>query len=503
MLPVCSHPADEERDFGHLAAVAKGWLAAPGYEFSIVARGLRDYWEEMKKKRDFFMSAEKIECAIGFIPVARTTFDIPLATEMMGLVRKSLIQAGYVLRGPEGLVTSAEEANAAIGEIGGKPIDLLLLLQATFADSTMALEMAEKIQAPVLLWALPEKRTGGRLRLNSFCGVNLAAHALKRANRLYDYVYAPPGQSAALDKIKVLSSAGRARRMLGQARIGRIGEHPAGFDSCLFDPEKLNSHFGIEVVQFQLEQIFQMAGQTDPLKVENLFENLRGKLDHFNELDGSAVRGTLSAYLALRRLSEENRLNGMAVRCWPQFFTDLKCAACGAMSMLSDEMIPCSCEADINGTITQLILQILSGGPAFGTDVVSFEADANLAAVWHCGLAPLSMADPAVKPRGTIHSNRLLPLLMEFPLKPGRVTFARLSEAQGDYRLVVGRGEMLRAPLSFSGTAGTLRFDRPASEVADIVLKEGLEHHMAITYGDIVPELLALAKILRIAVLEI
>jgi L-fucose isomerase-like protein len=173
------------------------------------------------------------------------------------------------------------------------------------------------------------------------------------------------------------------------------------------------------------------------------------------------------------------------------------------MSLLSDEMTPCSCEADVNGTITQLILQLLSGEPAFGTDVVSFEADENLAVIWHCGLAPLSMADPSFKPRGAIHSNRLLPLLLEFPLKPGRVTMARLSEAGGEYRLVVGGGEMIRAPLSFSGTAGALRFDRPALEVADQIIREGLEHHVAITYGDVVPELLALARILDLPVLQI
>jgi L-fucose isomerase-like protein len=226
-------------------------------------------------------------------------------------------------------------------------------------------------------------------------------------------------------------------------------------------------------------------------------------LDHLEELDETAVRGTLAVYLALRRLAEEKRLDGLGIRCWPQFFTNLKCAACGAMSMLSDEMTPCSCEADVNGTITQLILQLLSGEPAFGTDVVSFEADENLAVIWHCGLAPLSMADPSFKPRGAIHSNRLLPLLMEFPLKPGRVTMARLSEASGEYRLVVGGGEMIRAPLSFSGTAGALRFDRPALEVADQIIREGLEHHVTITYGDVVPELLALARILDLPVLQI
>jgi hypothetical protein len=78
---------------------------------------------------------------------------------------------------------------------------------------------------------------------------------------------------------------------------------------------------------------------------------------------------------------------------------------------------------------------------------------------------------------------------------------ARLSEATGDYRLVVGGGEMLRAPMSFSGTSGVLRFDRPATEVLDRLLGEGLEHHVSLTYGDHVPALLALAKMLDLPVL--
>ena len=182
-------------------------------------------------------------------------------------------------------------------------------------------------------------------------------------------------------------------------------------------------------------------------------------------LDQGALRGTIGAYLTLKRLAQEDGLDGLAIRCWPEFFTELGCAACGAMSLLTDGLTPCSCEADVNGTITQLMLQWLSGEQAFGTDVVGFDLAQDNAVVWHCGQAPLSMADPEFQPRGTIHSNRKLPLLMEFPLKPGRVTIARLTEAKGGFTLVVGAGEMLRAPLSFSGTSGVLRFDRPAADV--------------------------------------
>ena len=85
----------------------------------------------------------------------------------------------------------------------------------------------------------------------------------------------------------------------------------------------------------------------------------------------------------------------MAVRCWPEFFTDLGCSACGAMSLLSDAMTPCSCEADVNGAITQLILQLdqwRAGIRQLTWSTIDIEADE--AVLWHCGLAPLSMADP-------------------------------------------------------------------------------------------------------------
>jgi L-fucose isomerase-like protein len=123
--------------------------------------------------------------------------------------------------------------------------------------------------------------------------------------------------------------------------------------------------------------------------------------------------------------------------------------------------------------------------------------------VWHCGLAPLSMADPDGVPGVTIHSNRKLPLLMQFPLKPGRVTVARLSEATGSYRLVIGSGEMLRAPMRFSGTSGLLRFDGRAGDVLDTIMMEGLEHHISITYGDHVPALQVLARMLNVPVLRL
>jgi L-fucose isomerase-like protein len=440
---------------------------------------------------------------VGFVPLARTTFDIPLAGQVTAEARSALQGMGLALAGPESLVTSLEEATATAESLANHPLDLLLVFQATFADSTMLLRLAEAVDAPLLLWALPEARSGGRLRLNSFCGINLGAHALTRQGRRYDYLYAPPSDTQALEQVCLLARAGRAYRLLRGGRIGRVGENPAGLDTCQLDREALARRFGLEVVQIDLQDTFDGARAASAQEVDEVYQDLHKRLSGLEDVDQSALRRTLGSYLALRQTAKQEALAGLAVRCWPEFFTELGCAACGAMSLLSDEGTPCSCEADVNGTITQLILQWLSGEPAFGTDVVSFDLEDDSVVVWHCGLAPLTMADPDVQPQATIHSNRQLPLLMEFPLKPGRVTVARLSEATGAYRLVVGSGEMLRAPTSFSGTSGVLRFDRSAHDILDAMLSEGLEHHLSLTYGDYVPALLALARMLELPVLRL
>lgn len=443
------------------------------------------------------------ELRVGFVPIARTTFDMALAEQVTRAAHDQLTQAGFAVAGPAAPATTPEAARAALDELGPAP-DAVILFQATFADSSMALEVARAVQAPLLLWAVPEAHTGERLRLNALCGINLAAHALTRAGLRYQHIYAAPGDAAVARKVGALARAGRARRALRGVRIGCAGQRPVGFETCDYDAEALLAVFGVDVTAVSLEAVFAAARQADAAAVAGVRAALAQRVSGLDALDQPALDGTLGVYLALRGAAQRDNLRGLAVRCWPEFFTDLGCAACGAMSLLNDERLPCGCEADVHGTITQLLLQELSGAPAFGTDLVSLDAERDGVVVWHCGQAPLAMADPDAVPTGTVHSNRRLPLLLQFPLKPGTVTVARLSAAaDGGLRLVVGRGEMLRAPMSFSGTSGVLRFERPATAVLDTILSAGLEHHIALTYGDYVDALLALAELLALPVLRL
>lgn len=458
--------------------------------------------------------------AVALVAIARPTFDVPFAQSVADAVLAQLEVSGYQVVGPRNtLLMDGSAATTALTQLAEAQFDLLIILQASFADSSMAIQIAEAVRPrglPLLLWATPDTRTGERLRLNSLCGINLAGHALHLRAIPYDYVLAAPTAPSVLPKIEQLARAGYARRQLAGARIGVVGEHPAGFDTCAYDGDHLAELFAVTVTPLALSTILAEAAAVDEARRQAFIIRVGQYAQNLADVDQQALAGTAGVYCALRSTINAQALCGVAVRCWPEFFTELECAACGAMSMLNEEHCPASCEADVNGTVTSLLLQALSGEPAFITDLVSIDAQSDTGVLWHCGLAPVSMADPEAPILATIHSNRKLPLLFEFPLKPGRVTLARLHRmpvrttspstgrtVQSRYQLVIGGGEMVQAPKSFSGTSGVVRFDQSATAVLDTVMQQGLEHHFCLTYGDYRTELRTFARLVGLPLLEL
>ncbi len=448
---------------------------------------------------------------VALVCIARPTFDVPLAQSMADRAAAQLAEQFTLVGSGATLVMDAAAVTNAAQTLAGARFDLLVLFQASFADSSMAVSLAEIAaaqHAAVLLWSVPDARDGGRLRLNSLCGINLAGHALMLRQIPYDYVHCAVEDPAAMTKAALLARAGRARRLLHGAIVGLVGERPGGFETCDYAPADLAALFGVQVQPIALTETLHKAASADPAARQPFLDLVAQLMPNLAELDSKAVAGTAGVYATLRAEVDARSLSGVAVRCWPEFFTELGCAACGAMSVLGEEGCPASCEADVNGTVTTLLLQHLAGEPAFLTDLVSIDAASDTGVLWHCGLAPSSMADPAVGVRGTVHSNRKLPLLFEFPLKPGRVTLARLHRRSltggiAGYQLAIGGGEMVQAPRSFGGANGVIRFDCPATTLLERVMRAGLEHHVSIVYGDVREELRAFARMAGLEVLEL
>ena len=466
---------------------------------------------------------------IGILPLARSTFDVPFAETVRDDAIRALGNLDVEVVGATDLLLDGDATDEAIAALATQDLDLLLVLQVTFTDADAIVRAAERIDAPLALWAFPENRTGGRLRINSFCGINLAGHALTDAGHTYDYLYRPSDDPAALEELRAIlggrehrattwapapdlsalpdeavATATAVRDQLRASRIGLFGDHPDGFHPCRYDPGMLDATVGIGVDRIELDELFAAARDVPADDRATVRARVGAALDGVDEVDQEALGKTLDTYSTLRTMADDRGWSGVAVRCWPEMFTDHGGAACAAMAMLTDEDLPAACERDVYGNVTEVALAALTdGAPAFIADLVDLDRDSETGVLWHCGLAPLSMADPGARPKAGLHSNRQKPLVHEFPLKPGRITIARLHQSPEGLALVIAGGEMLEAPASFSGTSGVCRFDRDANGMLAAIMDHGLEHHYAFVYADIRDELRALAALWGVKVLEI
>ncbi|HSF85870.1 MAG TPA: hypothetical protein VLG28_09480 [Acidimicrobiia bacterium] len=464
---------------------------------------------------------------VGVAALGRPTFDVPFAEHTAARAFDALDDLGGIeVVGSRRVALDEAGLAAAVAALAGADIDVLLVIQASFADSSLVAAVATATDAPVVLWAFPEERTGGRLRLNSLCGINLAAYLLRSGRQEVRHLYADPSDPAIAARLGEAlrgggdapdparhsfpvtaddeSAASDVAARLSDAKIGIVGDRPTGFEPCGYDEDELRAATGVTAQAVPLPALFERAAKAETEAVTEVLHGYASELPGLDGVDAAALAQSIRIHLGLADLVASNGWDAVATRCWPECFTEFGGAACAPQSRLNQELgVPGLCEADAYGAVTSLVLQWLVDAPSFVADLIHLEPADNTAVFWHCGLAPLSMADPDVAPQATVHSNRKLPLLYEFPLKPGRITIARLSQSRGRHRIVIGGGEMLRAPLPFSGTAGVARLDHPVADVLDTVIEEGLEHHYGIAYGDVRGALTALAARLDLDVVTL
>ena len=114
------------------------------------------------------------------VGVARPTFDVQAATEEADAARAVLADESFTIVAPDELLSDPAQLPSVLRGLDDARPDLVVVLQATFADAGAIIRLAEHTDVPFVVWSFPEPRTGGRLRLNSLCGANLAAFSLRR-----------------------------------------------------------------------------------------------------------------------------------------------------------------------------------------------------------------------------------------------------------------------------------------------------------------------------------
>lgn len=455
--------------------------------------------------------------ATPVIAIGRPTFDLDLAADRVDAAWQLLDRDGLDPHGVRAIATGPDEVDDRLDRV---PPDApcVYVLQATFADSSLVARVHDRLGPPMVIWSFPEPRTGGRLRLNSLCGANLAAYLLRRRRARVGFVHVDPSARGASAELRAATERARALPVapvddvvgaatassamaaevaasaatVGRSRIGVVGDAPVGFEPCEGDVAELGRITGLGVDRVALATLFDQADASAPEARRATTERVRTTLDVPDDVERAGLAESMRLHEGLRALAARHGWAALATRCWPECMTEYGGAMCTPMAMLTEDGTPSVCEADLFGAATALILRTVGGSDPFVADLVDAQDD-DTSVIWHCGVAPVTLADPRDRPVGITHPNRHRALANQFALRPGRVTVARLSQSSGRISMVIGGGEMLDRPRPFVGTCGVVRWDGGVDRVVDVVFTRGLEHHLGVVYGDHRQSLRALA----------
>lgn len=324
----------------------------------------------------------------------------------------------------------------------------------------------------------------------------LAFGALREQNRPVELLYASPEQPIFQEKLGVVVRAAKAFSSLRTSRVGVIGELFSNLISCCYDPAVLQSRLGISLLPISFEQV--RAARQACINQVSEMKRIQQELVTIHRViseDHRALESGIQLHMALKRIAEEQGLDGFAVECWSGFPRELGLNPC--LGFVEDAYT-LACEGDMLLWVGLLLVSQLTGRNPYAGDLYDLDMEGILTLV-HCG-APASLAiDPAqviLSPSQVAHQRGFETITCRPPLESGPVTLVRLFGRAADH-LHVALGELEGSEQSPNLTARV----KLAGDRWDF-LEQCFGNHYVLAKGDIRRELALLCRWLKISLIE-
>jgi L-fucose isomerase-like protein len=274
-----------------------------------------------------------------------------------------------------------------------------------------------------------------------------------------------------------------------------------------FHELELTRLIGPEVLTLDLADLIKKIRETKDAMVKEEFNDVVNKHGRPEGTSENDLVEALKIYKALKGIAEDYSFQAMAVKCWPELMNSGIMSPCLALSKLNDDGIMTACEGDVTAAATMLILYYLTGKQVFLCDLFEMNEADNSYFMYHCGAAPSKLAEKSSDVQLNIHFRKYKPLtpmvlkpgvIADFAIKPGKVTFARLTEKKGKYRLLIMEGEAVPQENLIGGNGMRVKMNGKVKTILERMVREGIEHHQLVVHAEIKKELVELCGFLGI-----
>ena len=458
---------------------------------------------------------EKVK--LGFIPAHRVPFNEDWAVEMrkrtleaLGGIEEVVVVVPDAGLTQNGLVRDDADAEKVVRLFEERDVEGLILGTMTFGDEISAVSIVENMGLPSLLFGTKEgafTADGGR-RSDAFCGTLSISSGLYR--RKIPFVFSGicfPEEEEFLQDVRRFAGTVAAIRAFAGAKIGLVGPRPERFETCAINEYPMIEQFGQRVVQISLPEVFGAARalKDDDAEVVRIVEEIKDRADCSATSD-EAIRKAAKLEQVLIQFAEEKELSGMGIQCWTAMQSDYGISSCTTMGRLTEQGIMAACEVDIHGALTMLAqyrATLCSTVPHFIDWTIQHQDKENVFLAWHCGNAPQCLvADSGVRLRahsilGEMLGHECSQGCAEFQLQAGTVTLNRLVEYDGEFRMLITKGEIVPSDQELRGSWSWVEV--PSLEILyRTLVEQGFTHHASMIHGDVTGELLDFCMFLGI-----
>jgi len=445
--------------------------------------------------------SNRLKLGLVFLGRRRPGFDMEWGGRMEERVRSRLPRLGFDIIEPADKAIDDESFRRALEACRLQQADVLLLLQTTMADGRLASTLAQLWLDPPVLWATPEKQQGDMISSCSLVGMHVWASTLRQMGHVFEIVYGDPDDVVAQGQLSEAVRLAATIRRLRSARIGVIGGQAPGYFAMSADPFTIHQGLGVQVQSYSLNEFADVVhGFGEDAVKEDVAATKSLGLEHKDTCDEDLPMAS-RLYLAMRAYLDDESLNALSVRCWPEMPNLFGQWPYLGIGRLVEEGRAVACEGDVDGALTAWIGESLGMGRCYLSDWL--EHDDETITLWHGGAAPVSLSPPGSEPgspRIARHFNIRKPAVLEATLREEMpVTIFRLWRCDSAYHLSAREGETIKPKRHLMGTNALARLthQRP-DEWFEELCHQGMPHHVAVFPGHYETLLKRFGRILRI-----
>lgn len=425
---------------------------------------------------------------IGVVCLARKTFDYIAAKEIYQKIQFDLEKIENVnWEIIADLLIEIKDAQIAAQDLNSKNIDGLICISGTFALGHLILEVNKVLRKPILLWGLEElPYDGGKIRLNSVCGINLNSSNLYKAGvKNYHIVIGNRIDQNWLDAIRILKA-------FSTKHIAIVGYRAKGFFNLDVDELDLYKQIGILIDHFEINDIINF--KVEKVQKEERLSQIKSIFD-VSTLSENQLEKVAELIVKFNSFMKVNNLDAIAVRCWPEFAAEFGISPCAAMSILQSENKILTCEGDILGSISMLAHAAIGAETPFLADFSQVDFKEDFGLLWHCGVTACNLWDgKCIRSLDTYFAGGK-GVTADFVMKPGEISMLRFDYAPGEYRLFLQKAIGIPMDKDLKGTYVKVKFEVGVRDLFEKVTQNGIAHHISIVYGDYIKPLEIFAKL--------